>query len=88
MPASGLMHTAGVKSGNVHDAKVMDRLIRDDDAAVYRDKATPAKRRSAPRGQRACSGPTLGVHVCRACVAALRTCAIIFADGCGRSGDT
>ena len=26
---SGLVHTAGVTSGNVHDAKLMDRLIRD-----------------------------------------------------------
>jgi transposase, IS5 family len=25
---SGLVHTAGVISGNVHDATVMDRLIR------------------------------------------------------------
>ena len=31
-------HTAGVTSGNVHDAKLMDRLIRDDDTAVYGDK--------------------------------------------------
>ena len=54
--SSGLVHTAGVTSGNVHDAKVMDRLIRDDDTAVYGDKATPAMRRSAPRRRRACSG--------------------------------
>jgi IS5 family transposase len=32
---SGLVHTAGVTSGSVHDATVMDRLIRDDDTAVY-----------------------------------------------------
>ena len=46
---SGLVHTAGVTSGNVHDAKVMDRLIRDDDAAVYGDKgyASGAKKRAA-----------------------------------------
>ena len=43
------MHTAGVTSGNVHDAKVMDRLIRDDDTAVYGDKgyASDAKKRAA-----------------------------------------
>ena len=28
---SGLVHTAGVTTGKVHDAKVMDRLIREDD---------------------------------------------------------
>ena len=46
---SGLVHTAGVTSGNVHDAKVMDRLIRDDDTAVYGDKgyASGAKKRAA-----------------------------------------
>jgi transposase, IS5 family len=35
---SGLVHTAGVTSGSVHDAKVMDELIREDDRAVYGDK--------------------------------------------------
>ena len=35
---SGLVHTAGVTTGSVHDATVMDRLIRDDDTAVYGDK--------------------------------------------------
>ena len=47
--SSGLVHTAGVTSGNVHDAKVMDRLIRDDDTAVYGDKgyASDAKKRAA-----------------------------------------
>src|SRR6266576_3898540 len=46
---SGLVHTAGVTSGSVHDAKVMDRLIRDDDTAVYGDKgyASDAKKRAA-----------------------------------------
>ena len=36
-------------SGNVHDAKVMDRLVRDDDTAVYGDKgyASDAKKRAA-----------------------------------------
>ena len=45
---SGLVHTAGVTSGNVHDAKLMDRLIRDDDTAVYGDKgyASDAKKPS------------------------------------------
>ena len=36
---SGLVHTAGVTAGSVHDAKVMDNLIREDDCAVYGDKA-------------------------------------------------
>jgi transposase, IS5 family len=46
---SGLVHTAGVTSGSVHDATVMDRLIRDDDTAVYGDKgyASGAKKRAA-----------------------------------------
>jgi len=46
---SGLVHTAGVTTGKVHDAKVMDRLIREDDAAVYGDKAyaSEAKKRAA-----------------------------------------
>jgi transposase, IS5 family len=46
---SGLVHTAGVTSGSVHDAKVMDRLIRDDDSALYGDKgyASDAKKRAA-----------------------------------------
>ena len=35
---SGLVHTAGVTTGRVHDAKVMDRLIREDDRAVFGDK--------------------------------------------------
>ena len=36
---SGLVHTAGATAGSVHDAKVMDNLIREDDRAVYGDKA-------------------------------------------------
>jgi transposase, IS5 family len=46
---SGLVHTAGVTTGKVHDAKVMDRLIRDDDTAVYGDKgyASAQKKRAA-----------------------------------------
>ena len=35
---SGLVHTACVTTGSVHDAKVMDNLIRDDDRAVFGDK--------------------------------------------------
>ena len=35
---SGLVHTAGVTTGSVHDAKVMDNLIREDDREVYGDK--------------------------------------------------
>ena len=48
---SGLVHTAGVTTGKVHDAKVMDRLIREDDAAVYGDKAyaSEAKKRAGGR---------------------------------------
>ena len=53
---SGLVHTAGVTSDNVHDAKLMDRLIRDDDTAVCGDKATRVARTSAPRRRRAFFG--------------------------------
>ncbi len=35
---TGLVHTAGVTTGKVHDAKVMANLIRADDEAVYGDK--------------------------------------------------
>jgi transposase, IS5 family len=35
---SGLVHTAGVTTGSVHDAKVMHNLIREGDTAVYGDK--------------------------------------------------
>ncbi|MCP5080252.1 MAG: IS5 family transposase [Alphaproteobacteria bacterium] len=35
---SGLVHTAGVTTGKVHDARVMDNLIREDDRAVFGDK--------------------------------------------------
>ena len=46
---SGLVHTVGVTSGSVHDATVMERLIRDDDTAVYGDKgyASGARKRAA-----------------------------------------
>ena len=47
--ASGLVHTAGVTTGKVHDAKVMANLIREDDTAVYGDKgyASDEKKRAA-----------------------------------------
>jgi IS5 family transposase len=47
--SSGLVHTTGVTSGSVHDATVMDRLIRADDTAVYGDKgyASASKKRAA-----------------------------------------
>ena len=43
------MHTAGVTTGKVHDAKVMANLIREDDTAVYGDKgyASAAKKHAA-----------------------------------------
>jgi IS5 family transposase len=46
---SGLVHTAGVTGGSVHDAKVMADLIREDDRAVYGDKgyASDEKKRLA-----------------------------------------
>jgi IS5 family transposase len=47
--SSGLVHTTGVTSGSVHDAAVMDRLIRADDTAVYGDKgyASGVRKRAA-----------------------------------------
>jgi IS5 family transposase len=44
---SGLVHTAGVTTGSVHDAKVMDELIREDDRAVYGDKGYANDRKKA-----------------------------------------
>src|SRR3954465_2294344 len=46
---SGLVHTVGVTTGSVHDAKVMDHLIREDDRAVYgnRGYANDRKQRQA-----------------------------------------
>ncbi|MCK5495128.1 MAG: IS5 family transposase [Hyphomicrobiaceae bacterium] len=48
---SGLVHTAGVTTGKVHDAKVMDNLIRADDRAVFADKGyvNEKKKRAARR---------------------------------------
>jgi IS5 family transposase len=48
---SGLVHTAGVTTGSVHDAKVMHHLIREDDRAVYGDKgyASDARKRAAEK---------------------------------------
>jgi IS5 family transposase len=49
---SGPVHTAGVTTGSVHDAKVMHRLIREDDRAVYGDKGYAERpRRPASRGR-------------------------------------
>jgi IS5 family transposase len=42
---SGLVHTAGVTAGSVHDAKVMDHLIREDDQAVYGDRGYASQRK-------------------------------------------
>ena len=42
---SRLVHTADVTTGSVHDAKVMDNLIREDDRAVYGDKAYASDRK-------------------------------------------
>jgi IS5 family transposase len=48
---SGLVHTAGVTTGKVHDAKVMDNLIREDDRAVFADKGyVNQKKKRAARG--------------------------------------
>ena len=46
---SGLVHTVGVTTGSVHDAKVMDHLIREDDRAVFGDRgyANDRKQRQA-----------------------------------------
>ena len=55
MPRAAGAH-GGRDDGKVHDAKVMDRLIREDDAAVYGDKADASEARSALRKTRACSG--------------------------------
>ena len=48
---SGLVHTAGVTTGKVHDAKVMDNLIREDDRVVFADKGyvNENKKRAARR---------------------------------------
>ena len=54
---SGLVHTAGVTTGSVHDAKVMDNLIREDDRAVYGDKDMPTTANNDRRKQRAFCGP-------------------------------
>jgi IS5 family transposase len=57
---SGLVHTAGVTTGSVHDAKVMHRLIREDDRAVYGDKgyASAARKQAAERAGAACDRKT------------------------------
>src|SRR6476646_7876188 len=54
---SGLVHTAGVTTGSVHDAKVMDNLIREDDRAVYGDKGYANDRKQRQAEPRAFCGP-------------------------------
>jgi IS5 family transposase len=44
---SGLVHTAGVTTGKVHDAKVMANLVREDDTAVYGDKGYASEEKKA-----------------------------------------
>ena len=46
---SGLVHTVGVTTGSVHDAKVMDNLIREDDRAVYGDKGLCQRPEATPQ---------------------------------------
>jgi len=47
---SGLVHSATATTGKVHDAKMTDRLIRDDDRAVFGDKGYVSdKRKRAAR---------------------------------------
>jgi IS5 family transposase len=53
---SGLVHTAGVTSGSVHDATVMDRLIRDDDTTVYGDTGYASGPRKRAAEAAACFG--------------------------------
>ncbi len=36
---SGLIHTVGVTTAKTHDAKVTDKLIREEDEAIFGDKA-------------------------------------------------
>jgi hypothetical protein len=44
---SGFVHTAGVTTGSVHDAKVMANLIREGDRAVYGDKGYASEKKKA-----------------------------------------
>ena len=48
---SGLVHTTDVTTGKVHDAKLMDNLIREDDRAAFADKGyiNEKKKRAARR---------------------------------------
>src|SRR2546423_4604780 len=46
---SGLVHTAGVTTGKVHDAKWMVNLIRQDGTTVYGDKSDPHRKKKRPR---------------------------------------
>jgi IS5 family transposase len=52
---SGLVHAAGVTTGKVHDAKVMDNLIRENDRAVFADKGyVNEKKKRAARAAGVC----------------------------------
>lgn len=49
---SGLVHTTEMTTGRVHDAKVMDQLIREDDRAVFADKGyVNDKKKQAARAE-------------------------------------
>lgn len=43
-------HTAGVTTDSIHDAHAMDKLIREDDRAVFGDKGYFSNGRSGWRG--------------------------------------
>ena len=49
------VHTAGVTTGKVHDAKVMVNLIRVDDRAVYGDKGYASDAKEARGGGAWCA---------------------------------
>ena len=51
---SGLVHTAGVTTGSVHDANGL--LIREDDRAVYGDRGYADDRKQRRQKQRAFCG--------------------------------
>ena len=70
---SGLVHTAGVTTGKVHDAKVMANLIREDDAAVYGDRgyASDEKKRAAEAADGEIEAS--GVHGCVQLAARMRS---------------
>ena len=53
---SGLVHTAGVTTGNVHNAKVMTILIRENDKAVYGNKGYASDKKKYGRNRPASNG--------------------------------